>query len=395
MNKMLVLLIAVALVVGGLLYWYFIKVEPEELVEIPKVPVKIAVAAPLTGPAASYGENIKSGVETQVEEINAAGGINGVQVEVAYFDELCDPKEAATVAPNIARDQDIIGVVGHVCSSAHLAALDTYVRQGIPIISPTATNVTISEQNKDRAGLVWSFRNVYLDDYQGSFLANYAKDIMGLSKIAVFYENNDYGIGLKDAFVNEAKKIGLTVVGEEGYVKGATDFTPQLTKLRGAAPDGLFISGYYNEGALIAAQAVNLGMNIPKFGADGLDNVDYINLGGDAANNTFMTVPFLAAAAPEQAQDFIQKFETKYKRDLDWMSANAYDAAGMFAAAVAAVGADRAKIRDYLAAIDAPEKAYVGITGPTYFNAKGDPEKNAFVKMVKDGVFTAAPKQMQ
>ncbi len=357
--------------------------------------IKIAVAAPLTGPAASYGENIKSGVETKVEEINAAGGINGVKVEVAFFDELCDPKEAATVAPRIVRDADIVGVVGHVCSSAHLAALPIYVRSGIPVISPTATNVTISEQNKDRNGLVWSFRNVYLDDYQGYFLAHYVKEILGLERIAVFYENNDYGIGLKDAFVNEAKNIGLTVVGEEGYVKGATDFTPQLTKLRGSNPDGLFISGYYNEGALIAAQAANLGMNVPKFGADGLDNVDYINLGGDAANNTYMTVPFLAAAAPEQAQGFIKKFEEKYQRDLDWMSANAYDAAGMFAAAVAEVGADRAKIQAYLAAIDTLEKAYVGITGPTFFNAKGDPEKNAFVKMVKDGAFTAAPQQMQ
>ncbi|SDB25471.1 branched-chain amino acid transport system substrate-binding protein [Desulfonatronum thiosulfatophilum] len=357
--------------------------------------IKIAVAAPLTGPAASYGENIKSGVETKVEEINAAGGINGTMVEVAYFDELCEPREAAVVAPRIVGDRDIVGVVGHVCSSAHLAALPTYVRMGMPVISPTATNVTISQQNKDNQGRVWSFRNVYLDDYQGKFLANYVKDVLGLEKIAVFYENNDYGIGLKNAFVTEAKNIGLTVVGEEGYVKGATDFTPQLTSLRRHTPDGLFISGYYNEGALIAAQAANLGMDVIKFGADGLDNVDYINLGGAAANNTYMTVPFLADAAPEQAQDFIKKFEEKYQRDLDWMSANAYDAAGKFAAAVAAVGTDRTAIRDFLAGINSEENAYIGITGATYFNEIGDPEKSAFVKMVKDGQFVAAPKQMQ
>ncbi|MBR9981819.1 MAG: ABC transporter substrate-binding protein [Desulfatitalea sp.] len=357
--------------------------------------VKIGVAAPFTGPAASYGENIKSGVETKVAELNAAGGINGMPVEAVYFDELCDPKEAATVAPRIVRDRAIVGVVGHVCSSAHLAALPTYVRVGIPVISPTATNVTIGDQNADRAGRVWSFRNVYLDDYQGQFLARYAKEVLGLARIAVFYENNDYGIGLKDAFLKEAAAVGLAVVGSEGYVKGASDFTPQLTKLRGGNPDGLFISGYYNEGALIAAQAANLGMKVVKFGADGLDNVDYIQLGGAAADNTYMTVPFLAAAAPEQAKAFIRTFEEKYRRDLDWMSANAYDAVGLFAAALAAVGPDREKIRDYLAGIDGPEKAYEGITGPTYFNAKGDPEKMAFVKMVQDGRFTAAPRQMR
>jgi branched-chain amino acid transport system substrate-binding protein len=91
-------------------------------------------------------------------------------VEAVYFDELCDPKEAATVAPRITGDRGIVGVVGHVCSSAHLAALPTYVRAwACPVISPTATNVTISEQKADRAGRVWSFRNVYLDDYQGKF----------------------------------------------------------------------------------------------------------------------------------------------------------------------------------------------------------------------------------
>jgi len=357
--------------------------------------IKIAVAAPLTGPAASYGENIKSGVETKIEEFNAAGGVNGVPVEVAYFDELCEPREAAVVAPRIVGDEDIVGVVGHVCSSAHLAALPTYVRMGMPVISPTATNVNISQQNTDNQGKVWSFRNVYRDDYQGYFLAHYVKDILQLEKVAVFYENNDYGIGLKNAFVEEAKNIDLNVVGEEGYVKGATDFAPQLTRLRGADPDGLFISGYYNEGALIAAQAENLGMDVVKFGADGLDNVDYINLAGDAANNTYMTVPFLAEAAPEHAQDFIRKFEEKYQRDLDWMSANAYDAAGKFVAAVTAVGTDRAAIRDYLASINSPDNAYIGITGPTFFNEFGDPEKSAFVKMVKDGAFTAAPEQMQ
>jgi branched-chain amino acid transport system substrate-binding protein len=104
-----------------------------------------------------------------------------------------------------------------------------------------------------------------------------------LSRIAVFYENNDYGIGLKDAFVKLRPATSAWPWWEEGYVKGATDFTPQLTRLRAGNPDGLFISGYYNEGALIAAQAANLGMNVVKFGADGLDNVDYIHLGGAAA----------------------------------------------------------------------------------------------------------------
>ncbi|QJT08455.1 ABC transporter substrate-binding protein [Oceanidesulfovibrio marinus] len=357
-------------------------------------PIKIAVPSPFSGGAAAYGDNVKAGVEMKVAEVNEAGGIDGRQIEAVYLDEMCEPKEAATVATKVAQDEDIVGGVGHLCSSAHLAALPTYVRKGVPMISPTATNVTISEKNADRDGKVWSFRDVYRDDYQGKFLADYVSQVLGLKKIAIFYENNDYGIGLKDAFTAEAKTIGLEVVGAEGYVKGTTDFTPQLTALKSKNPDGLFISGYYNEGALIASQAKKLGMDVIKFGADGLDNVDYINLAKDAADGTYMTVPFLAAAAGPDAQAFIAKFKEENGRDVDWMSANAYDAAGMLLAAVKAVGPDRAKIQEYLAAMDTPEKGYKGVTGLTYFDEHGDAQKAAYVKMVKDGEFVPAPQQL-
>ncbi|EPR42805.1 ABC transporter substrate binding protein precursor [Desulfovibrio sp. X2] len=355
--------------------------------------VKIAVAAPFTGAAAPYGDNVKAGVQIKVDEINAAGGINGKKLEVEWMDEQCDPKEAATVAPKIVENKEILGVVGHVCSSAHLAALPFYVRGGIVAISPTATNPSISEKNKDRAGKVWSFRNVYRDDFQGIFMARYAKEALGLKAVGVFYENNDYGIGLKDSFVNEAKKIGLKIVGEEAYVKGAQDFTPQLTKFKEAHPDGIFIAGYYGEGALIAAQAKKLGMDVVKMGADGLDNGDYIKLARAAANNTYLSVPFLQDVASPAAKAFVAKFKETYKRDADYMSVNAYDATGILAEAIAKAGPDRAKIRDYIAGINA-EHPYMGIGGKTVFDAKGDCQKPAFVKMVKDEKFVAAPKQM-
>lgn len=356
--------------------------------------VKIAVPSPYTGPAAAYGDNVKAGVEMKVEEVNAAGGVDGKTITVEYLDEQCDPKEAATVSTKIAQDDDIVGIVGHLCSSAHLAALPVYVRKGIPAISPTATNVTISEKNKDRKGRVWSFRDVYRDDFQGAFLARYAKNVLGLKSVAVFYENNDYGIGLKEAFVKEAKDIGLDVVGEEAYVKGTTDFTPQLTSLKSKNPEGLFISGYYNEGALIASQAKKLGMDVAKFGADGLDNVDYINLAKDAAENTYLTTPFLEEVASEEGKTFAKQFKEKYGRDVDYMSANAYDAAGMLIKAIDEAGADRSKIQEYLIAINSPDNAYQGVTGAIFFDENGDCQKSAFVKKVQDGKFIPAPQQM-
>ncbi len=356
--------------------------------------IKIAVPSPYTGSAAGYGENVKAGVVMKIDEINAAGGVNGKKLEAVYLDEQCEPREAATVSTSIANDPDIVGIVGHLCSSAHLAALPTYVREGVPAISPTATSVAISDKNKDEKGKVWAFRNVYRDDFQGKFLADYVDKVLGLKKVAVFYENNDYGIGLKEAFVKEGKKLGLTIVGEEAYKKGDQDYTPQLTKLKAAAPQAMFIAGYYPEGALIADQAKKIGLSVPKFGADGFDNADYMKLGGAAVEDTYLTAPFLAETAGADAKKFIEDFKAKYKRDVDWMSANAYDATGMLAAAIAKAGADRTKIRDYLAGMDSPEKGYKGVTGVNYFDASGDCQKPANVKMVKDGAFVPAPKQM-
>lgn len=350
--------------------------------------IKIGLAAPFTGGAAAYGDNIKAGVMLKLAEINAAGGINGNKVVIVDGDDLCEPKDAGIVGAKFASDKSIVAVIGHVCSSATLAALPAYVRAGLASISATSTNPTIGKQGKG-----WFFRNCYLDTYQGAFLAEYADKVLGLKKIAVFYENNDYGIGLKEEFVAQAKKFGLTIVGAEGYVKGATDFTPQLTKLKAAGPDGLFICGYYQEGGLIANQARKMGLNIALFGADGLDNEDYIKVGGKGADGTYMTVPFLAATAGPSAKKIIAKFKATTGRDIDWMSANAYDCLGMLAEVIGKVGADRKKIRAGLAAYNSPDKAYHGITGATYFDKNGDCAKPASVKVVKGGKFVPA-KQM-
>ena len=144
------------------------------------------------------------------------------------------------------------------------------------------------------------------------------------------------------------------------------------------------------EGALIAGQARKLGFTGPLCGADGIDNEDYIKIGGKAADNTYCTVPVLAASASPAGKEFAKQYKKAYGRDVDWMSANAYDCLGILAAVIAKTGPDRNKIRDGLAAMNGPKFGYEGITGLTFFNSKGDCFKPAFVKMVKDGKFVSA-----
>jgi branched-chain amino acid transport system substrate-binding protein len=351
--------------------------------------IRIGVASPYTGDLAAYGDNIKSGVSLKLKEINNAGGINGRKVELIWGDDLCAPKEAGTVGSKFASDKSIVAVIGHLCSSATLAAMPIYVRAGLPAISPTSTNVTIPDVGKG-----WFFRNCYTDAYQSEFLAKYVKTILGLRKIAVFYENNDYAIGLKDAFLSAAKSIGVEVVGVEAYMAKTTDFTPQLTKILTAKPESIFLCGYHPEGALIASQGRKLGFNGPLFGGDGIDNVDYIKIGGKAANNTYCSVPFMAEASGPAGKEFAEKFKASAKRDVDWMSANAYDCLGILAEVIGKVGADRQKIRDGLAGMNSAANGYKGITGLTYFDSKGNCLKSAFVKKVENGKFVPA-KQMK
>jgi branched-chain amino acid transport system substrate-binding protein len=225
-------------------------------------------------------------------------------------------------------------------------------------------------------------------------MAKYAKEVLGLKKVAIFHETNDYAIGLKDAFEKAAKEIGLEVVGIEAYNADTVDFTPQLTKFKELAPDGIFIAGYYQQGGLILSQAKKLGINAQFMGADGLNNPELINIAKDAAEGFIASSPFVYEAAGKKALKFKKDFEAKYGLTPDWMAANAYDCVGILAQVIAKVGTDRKAIRDGLEAMNSPETGYDGLTGITYFDKNGDCQKPAYVATVKNGEFVAAEKQM-
>jgi branched-chain amino acid transport system substrate-binding protein len=350
--------------------------------------IKIPVAAAFTGQLASFGEGIKNAALLKGEEINAAGGINGKKVEIVLEDELCDPKEAATVATKLANDPKVTIVVGHLCSSATLAALPIYRDAKLPAISPASTNVSIGKMSP------FYFRNVYRDDFQGLFLAKYAKFIKNYKKVAIFYEVNDYSMGLMLAFMKEAKELGIKILGTEAYTADTTDFKPQLTKFKMMKPDAIFIPGYAPQGTLIVSQARSLGMkNVDFFGADGLD--DDLMLKNPDAEGLFVTTPFLPDKAGPRAAGFIKAYREKYGKDPNWFAANTYDGVGIAAQAIKAVGEDRVKVRDYLASINSKEKAYKGVAGKTYFDNNGDCLKEAFVKEIKNGKWVSAEKQLQ
>lgn len=379
----------VGLLVVGLISIWGCQQAPKEL--------KVAVAAPFTGGAAAFGEMIRRGAELREKEINDAGGINGMKLTLIFEDDAGKDAEASLVAERIANDLQILAVVGHFNSSCSLAGKPIYKSKGIVELSPGSTNVAVCE------GSDWTFRNLYRDDFQGKFIAQYINKVLtDLRSVAVFFDNDDYGRGLRDAFVAEAEKIGLNLVASEAYDRDNTDFKAQLTSIKAKNPDAIFISGLYNEAGLIVKQAREAGITARFFGADGIDSPDFLTIAGASAEGTHLTTPFTFGAAGEEALRMASNFEALHGVAPDTWAALTYDAVGMIAEALektyspeASVADNRKAIRDHLASLDTPEEGYKGVTGLTYFDINGDTvNKPAYVKIVKDGQFVAADQQL-
>jgi branched-chain amino acid transport system substrate-binding protein len=347
----------------------------------------IGVTGPFTGDGAQYGEMFRMAAEMKADEINEAGGINGLPLELEFQDDKGDPKEAANTAQKLGSNPRVLAVVGHFNSSCSLAGKEVYNSMQVLQISPGSTNVTVCE------GGDWTFRNVYRDDFQGYFIADFMKYVMGYNRVAVFFDNDDYGRGLRDAFAERAEEIGLEIVEEEAYVRDTQEYTPQLTQIMAKNPDAIFISGLYANAAMILTQARNLGLETPFIGGDGLLSSDLVTNAGKAAEGVVVTCPFLPTVGDEKTRKFVTDFEARYGTEPDAWAALSYDAVGLVAEAIAEVGPDRKAIRDYIAGMNTAEKGYDGVAGLTYFNADGDTMKPLIVAVVKDGAFVPYEKQ--
>ena len=349
----------------------------------------VGVTGPFTGDGAQYGEMLRMAAEMRADEINAAGGINGIPLELEFQDDKGDPKEAANAAQKLGSNPNVLAVLGHFNSSCSLAGKEVYNSMGVLQLSPGSTNVTVCE------GGDWTFRNVYRDDFQGQFIADFIKYVLGYGRVAVFFDNDDYGRGLRDSFAERAEEIGLEIVREEAYVRDTQEYTPQLTQIIAKKPDIIFISGLYANAAMILTQARNLGIETPFIGGDGLLSADLVTNAGKASEGVIVTCPFLPTVGEEKTRNFVTSFKQRYGTDPDAWAALSYDALGIVAEAIEKAGPDRKAIRDYVAAMDSPEKGYDGVAGLTYFNADGDCMKPLIVAVVKDGEFVPFEKQAE
>lgn len=218
-------------------------------------PILLGVAGPYTGTSQAFGDMIKKGSSLAIKEINASGGINGRPLKAVFGDDEGVNSKAANVAQDLASNKGIVAIVGHFNSTCSLAAKRIYKANKIAMLSPGSTNVDVCKGNE------WAFRNLYRDDFQGYLIADFLKDKLNCKKVAVFFDNDDYGAGLKKFFVERAKKIGLEVVAEIPFNReSTTDYNPLVTKAKYKKPDAIFVAGLFEQSGLIAKAARKAGL---------------------------------------------------------------------------------------------------------------------------------------
>ena len=300
-------------------------------------------------------------------------------------DDLGDPKQAVLVAQKFIDESSILFVDGHMFSGATLAAGPKYETAGLPMISPSATNPAITTLGK----YIW--RICITDAVQGADLAKYTIDQLGFKKVAIVYDDSDYGRGLADAYEAAIKAAGGTVTDREQYTTGDTDFKPQLTKVKSSNPELIFLSGYYPEGSKIAIQARELGIKAQLLGSDGYASDQIIKLGGAAAEGMLISTFFDPSKPDPAVQKFVAAFKAKFNGAVpDYFSANSYDVIMLAAAAAKAAGSNsRQAIEDQLSKMG----TYNGISGAITFDANGDVQKPLDIVLVQNGALVTAPKQ--
>jgi len=331
-------------------------------------PIKLGLVGPMTGPLAPYGEGVRDGALLAVEQINSQGGINGRQVELIVLDNQANPQETITLVNRLIQREGIVGLIGPVISSTSMVAGPVVQRQGIPMISPTATAVDVTLQGD------FVFRVCYLDDYQGLAAVNYAVDDLGAKKAGILFKVGDaYSEGLRVVFRDNFQAAGGEVV-ELAYNLGDTDFSAQLTRMKDQGVEVVYSPFYYEDAVLALTQAESIGLDAIFIGGDGWDAQELLDQAGLAAVNSVFTTHYSTSDSRSVVQGFLSNFQGKFGRPPIVLAALGYDAAALMMDAVERAGSDNPReIRDAIAAT----QGFEGITGQSIsLDEDGNPVKD-------------------
>ena len=341
--------------------------------------IRIGGIGPLSGGYANYGFSVKNGAQLAVDEINAAGGINGKQVELSFQDSQADPESAVNAYGKL-MDWGMQVSLGGVLSGETASIVAAAREDNIMLITPSGYADKCIDGNSR------AFRVCFYDSFQGAAAAQYIKNNNMVDTVGILYQSDiDYSVGLYNAFVEECGKSGITIAETQTFTDATkTDFSTQINALVNSGVKLVFIPFYAEEASTFLTQARGkFADDVYFFGADGLDGIlGKVEQDPTIANNVLMLTPFAADDPAENVQAFVKAYQAAYNATPDQFAADAYDAVYVIKAAVEKAGTTDG---DAMAAAMASLEV-TGVTGTMTWNADGNTNKNASAILYYDGV---------
>ncbi len=339
--------------------------------------LKIGGNYEITGSVATFGTSCANAARLFFDKINASGGLLGKKVELIIADNKSDPSESASAVKMLIAQDKVAALLGPVISRNSLSAAPIAEDAGYIMITPTATNPDVTKTGK------YIFRACFIDDFQGTVMANFALKNLGAKTAAIFLDSaNDYSMGLAKFFKASFVKGGGKIVSEEAFIAGDKDFRTQLTKMRMKKPDIIYVPAYYQEDGLIAKQARELGIMTPILGGDGWDSDQLVKIAGTGSlNGIYFSNHYSPESANPIALDFIKAYKDRYGSRPDALAALSYDSALILYEAIKLAGStDTEKIRKALVGLKVN-----GVTGRISFDENRNPVKSAVVLELVNG----------
>jgi branched-chain amino acid transport system substrate-binding protein len=339
-------------------------------------PILVGYYGDLSGRTSSFGQSTKNGVEMAADEINKAGGVNGRQIQIITEDDQGEPNKAATVVTKLINQDKVVALLGEVASSNTLAAAPKAQEAKVPMITPSSTNPAVTEVGD------YIFRVCFIDPFQGEVMAKFAAQNLKAKRAAILYDfNADYSRGLYQFFKRSFTALGGEIVSEQSYTQGDRDFSGQLTQIRGANPDVIYVPGYYGEVGVIANQTKQLGIKAPLLGGDGWDAPQLWELGGAALDGDYISNHYSVDDPSPAIQKFVADYRERFKILPDALAALGYDSMKVLADAIRrAEGTNNVKLRDAIA----QTKNFPGVTGAITIDSGRNAVKPAVVLKLKD-----------
>jgi branched-chain amino acid transport system substrate-binding protein len=342
--------------------------------------IKIGYYGDLSGPTFNFGESAKNGVLMAAEEINEGGGINGRRLDVVIEDDQGNAEMAAARSSKLIDVDKVVAVIAGGTSGNSRAAAPKAQVSKIPLISPSSTDPAVTQIGE------YIFRACFIDAFQGEVMAKFAVNTLKAKRAAILLDfNSPYSRGLSDFFELSFTRLGGQIVSKRMYTLTDSDYRGQLDSIRLAAPDVVYVPGYYGNVAAIARQARQTGITQPLLGGDGWDAPELWELGGDSLNGSYISNHYSAEDPSPAIQKFVRDYKQRYGNLLpDAHAALAYDATRVLADAIQRAGSTAGpKLRDALA----QTKSFPGVTGVITINEERNAIKPAVVLKLQDGKY--------